>query len=113
MIIIRRPKASADLSEIWEFIAEENVERADAFVDRIDAKFRTLAQHPLMGVIAVSWRRGYVVFRCHRMSSSISRCRPVSSSFGCCMELEISKRSLRVNERNDGAMKDRSEELPV
>lgn len=49
MIIIRRPRASADLSEIWEFIAEENVERADAFVDRIDAKFRALAQHPLMG----------------------------------------------------------------
>ena len=49
MIIIRRPRASADVSEIWEFIADDNVERADAFVDRIDAKFCALAQHPLMG----------------------------------------------------------------
>jgi toxin ParE1/3/4 len=48
-IIIRRPRAGADLSEIWEFIAQENVERADAFVDRIDEKFRALAAQPLMG----------------------------------------------------------------
>jgi toxin ParE1/3/4 len=47
--IVRRPKASADLSEIWEFIAETSVERADAFVDRIDEKFRALAAQPLMG----------------------------------------------------------------
>jgi|ERR1700722_11400788 toxin ParE1/3/4 len=48
-IITRRPRAGADLSEIWEFIAEDSVERADAFVDRIDAMFHTLAAQPLMG----------------------------------------------------------------
>lgn len=47
--ILRRPRASADLSEIWEFIAGDNVQRADEFVDRIDAKFRALAAQPLMG----------------------------------------------------------------
>jgi toxin ParE1/3/4 len=47
--ILRRPRASADLSEIWEFIAQENIERADAFIDRIDEKFRALAEQPLMG----------------------------------------------------------------
>jgi plasmid stabilization system protein ParE len=47
--ILRRPRASADLSEIWEFIAQENIERADAFIDRIDEKFRVLAAQPLMG----------------------------------------------------------------
>jgi toxin ParE1/3/4 len=48
-VIFRRPRASADLSEIWEFIAQENIERADAFVDRIDEKFRALAAQPFMG----------------------------------------------------------------
>jgi toxin ParE1/3/4 len=47
--ILRRPRASADLSEIWEFIAQDNIEQADAFIDRIDEKFRALAEQPLMG----------------------------------------------------------------
>jgi toxin ParE1/3/4 len=48
-VVIRRPRASADLSEIWEFIADESEERADRFIDRIDAKFRALAAQPMMG----------------------------------------------------------------
>jgi toxin ParE1/3/4 len=47
--IIRRPKARADLSDIWEFIAEDSMARADEFIDRIDGKFRTLAAQPLLG----------------------------------------------------------------
>ena len=47
--VLRRPQASADLSEIWEFIATDSLARADEFVDRIDAKFRALAAQPLMG----------------------------------------------------------------
>jgi toxin ParE1/3/4 len=47
--ILRRPRASADVSEIWEFIARDNLERADAFVDRLDEKFRALAAQPHMG----------------------------------------------------------------
>jgi toxin ParE1/3/4 len=48
-VILRRPRASADLSEIWEFIAKDNIERADTFVDQVDGKFRALAAQPLMG----------------------------------------------------------------
>jgi toxin ParE1/3/4 len=48
-IVLRRPRASADLSEIWEFIALDNMARADGFIDRIDEKFRLLAAQPLMG----------------------------------------------------------------
>jgi toxin ParE1/3/4 len=47
--VIRRPRASADLSEIWEFIGADNLERADEFIDRIDATFRRLAAQPQMG----------------------------------------------------------------
>jgi toxin ParE1/3/4 len=37
------------VSEIWEFIARDDMQRADAFVDRLDEKFRALAAQPLMG----------------------------------------------------------------
>jgi toxin ParE1/3/4 len=48
-VIVRRPKASADLIEIWEFIAADNRDRADEFIDRIDARFRVIAAQPSMG----------------------------------------------------------------
>ncbi len=48
-LIIRQPKASADVSDIWEFIAEDSMDRADEFVDRISAKFEELAMQPGTG----------------------------------------------------------------
>jgi toxin ParE1/3/4 len=47
--IIKRPRARSDLSEIWDYIAEDNDTRADAFVDLIDQKFQALAGHPHLG----------------------------------------------------------------
>jgi len=44
-----RPLASADIAEIWDFIAEDNLAQADAFVDRLDRKLQLLATQPLMG----------------------------------------------------------------
>ncbi|MGO9177343.1 MAG: type II toxin-antitoxin system RelE/ParE family toxin [Desulfobaccales bacterium] len=48
-VIIRRPLARSDLSEIWDYIADDNETRADAFVDIIDQKFQALASYPNMG----------------------------------------------------------------
>jgi len=48
-IILKRPRAKSDLSEIWDYIAEDSEARADSFVDRIDQKIRTLAQRPGIG----------------------------------------------------------------
>ena len=48
-VIIKRPRAKIDLIEIWDYIADDSEARADAFIDRIDQKFRTLAQRPLIG----------------------------------------------------------------
>jgi toxin ParE1/3/4 len=42
--ILRRPRAGGDLN-----IAGDNAQRADEFIDRIDEKFRALAEQPLMG----------------------------------------------------------------
>jgi toxin ParE1/3/4 len=47
--ILRRPRARDDLAEIWDYIAADNVERADALIDRIDAVFHSLVRQPLMG----------------------------------------------------------------
>ena len=66
-IIIRRPRASADIGEIWEFIAENSVVQADEFVDRIDAKFQTLAAQPDMGRERNELESACEVFRWHPM----------------------------------------------
>ena len=46
--ILRRPLAGADVDEIWDYIAEDSMVEADAWVDRLDAKLRLLASQPLM-----------------------------------------------------------------
>jgi toxin ParE1/3/4 len=48
-VILKRPRAQSDLVEIWDYIADDSEARADAFLDRIDQKFRTLAQRPGLG----------------------------------------------------------------
>lgn len=48
-IVRKRPRAFSDLADIWDYIAEDSEERADAFVATIDGKIRILASHPLMG----------------------------------------------------------------
>ncbi|MBI5899859.1 MAG: type II toxin-antitoxin system RelE/ParE family toxin [Rhodocyclales bacterium] len=47
--IVRRPLAAADIADIWDFIAEDSVAQADAWVDRLDSKLHLLATQPLMG----------------------------------------------------------------
>ena len=48
-IIIKRPRARGDLTEIWDYIAADNEMRADTFVDLIDQKFQALSSHPNLG----------------------------------------------------------------
>jgi toxin ParE1/3/4 len=48
-VILKRPRAKSDLVEIWDYIAEDSETQADAFLDRLDQKFRTLAQPFILG----------------------------------------------------------------
>ncbi len=48
-VIVLQPRAKADLSEIWEFIADYSDDQADAFIDLIDQKFQLLAQQSGLG----------------------------------------------------------------
>ena len=43
------PRAYEDLSEIWGFIATDNIAAADTWIDKLDAQFHLLATHPFMG----------------------------------------------------------------
>jgi toxin ParE1/3/4 len=47
--IVLRPKAMADLVEIWAYIAEDSIRQADAFASRINQQFRMLARQPNLG----------------------------------------------------------------
>ena len=47
--VTRRPMAEADILDIWDHIAEDSVEQADRWVDKLDTKFKLIATQPLMG----------------------------------------------------------------
>jgi toxin ParE1/3/4 len=47
--VLRRPLAAADVAEIWDYIAEDSIMHADAWVDRLDQALRRLAGQPRMG----------------------------------------------------------------
>ena len=47
--IILAAAATRDLREAWEYIAVDSPDRADAFLNRLDELFETLASFPEMG----------------------------------------------------------------
>ncbi|WP_046114326.1 type II toxin-antitoxin system RelE/ParE family toxin [Aquincola tertiaricarbonis] len=47
--ITRRPLAATDILDIWDYIAEDSVDQADRWVDRLDEKLALIATQPLMG----------------------------------------------------------------
>ncbi|MCT0212095.1 MULTISPECIES: type II toxin-antitoxin system RelE/ParE family toxin [Synechococcales] len=48
-LIVLIPLAKIDLAEIWEFIADDSDDQADAFIDLIDQKVKLLAEQPAIG----------------------------------------------------------------
>jgi len=47
--VVVRPRALADLAEIWSFIADDCPDQADAFVDLVDNKIQALSRRPGLG----------------------------------------------------------------
>jgi toxin ParE1/3/4 len=43
------PQAEIDLIDIWQFIADDSIERADSFLDSIDNTVKNLVRMPNMG----------------------------------------------------------------
>jgi toxin ParE1/3/4 len=47
--IVRTKLARADLRDIWLYIAQNSIDAADRFLDRVDRTIRLIAQHPAIG----------------------------------------------------------------
>ena len=47
--VLRRPRAAEDIGAVWDFIADDNPDAADHWVDQLDTQLRLLATQPLMG----------------------------------------------------------------
>jgi toxin ParE1/3/4 len=47
--VLRRPKAAEDIAAVWDFIADDNPDAADHWVDQLDTQLRLLATQPPMG----------------------------------------------------------------
>jgi toxin ParE1/3/4 len=47
--ILIRPRASIDLADIWDFIAEGSQAQADSFLDKLDQSLHGLAGNPHIG----------------------------------------------------------------
>jgi toxin ParE1/3/4 len=47
--MVIRPKALADLAEIWAYIGEDSPRQADIFAAALDREIRDLARRPLIG----------------------------------------------------------------
>ena len=58
----RRPLASADILEIWDYIADDSLVAADRWVDQLDEAFDLLATQPKMGERATSSRQRFAAF---------------------------------------------------
>lgn len=47
--VVKRPRAELDSLDIWDFIAEDSLDRADDFLDFLEEKLANLARNPGMG----------------------------------------------------------------
>jgi plasmid stabilization system protein ParE len=94
----RRPLAATDIAEIWDYIAEDSIEQADAWVDRLDETLQLLATQPRMGRARDELSHvGCAACRLAVTSSSMSHWTTASMSFACCTQRVTSTRSsLRI-----------------
>ena len=47
--ILKKQRAELDLFDIWIYVAADNPDKADAFLDMFEEKFNLLAHSPMMG----------------------------------------------------------------
>lgn len=82
--VSRRPLPAADILDIWDYIAEDSLDEADRWVDRLDEKLDLLATQPLMGRARDELLAGLRSFPFGGTSSSTWRWRMGSMWCGCC-----------------------------
>jgi len=82
--IFKRPRAEADLVDIWNFIAEDSEAQADVFIDELDEKLRSLAENPHIVASETSSPKICGAFRSARLLFSICRWWTALRSSACC-----------------------------
>ena len=48
--VVKLPLAETDLDDLWWYIAQDNPDAADRFLDKIEERCQAMAQFPLMGL---------------------------------------------------------------
>jgi plasmid stabilization system protein ParE len=48
-------KADLDINEIWDYIAEDNINAADKLIDKIYETFKRLSEMPFIGNVKSDW----------------------------------------------------------
>lgn len=74
MLIVKNPCAKNDVLEIWEYIANNNMSQADAFIDEIDRLLSTIAQHSDMGRLRNDLLEGLKSFPIGKYIIFLSQC---------------------------------------
>ena len=85
--VLRKPRARADLLDIWNYIADDSPAKADRFLDTINKHCQTIARFPKMGrarnELSASLRSfpvgNYVIF-CREVSKGIEIIRVLHSA---------------------------------
>ena len=77
--IERRPQFVEDIRGVWEFIARDSFERADAFIVELERRYEALATSPFLGV---SRFPNYPTLRIFPFRSYIIIYEPLSSADG-------------------------------
>ena len=64
--VSKRPEAESDLDEIWWYIAQDNPDNADRFLDRLQERCWALADFPQMGTSRDDLKAGLRSHPCGR-----------------------------------------------
>jgi ParE toxin of type II toxin-antitoxin system, parDE len=91
--VTRRPLPAADIRDILDHIAEDSVEQADRWVEKLDEEFKLIATQPLMGRARDELAADLRSFPFVATSSSMSRGKTGLTLCGCCTAQAISTQS--------------------
>jgi hypothetical protein len=83
-IIIKRPRARSDLSEIWDYIAADSETREMPLLTSLTRNFRHWPTTLTLAVLVTNWKKAYGAFRLASRSFFTGSYRKVSRSFAYC-----------------------------
>jgi plasmid stabilization system protein ParE len=88
--VTRRPVAAADILDVWDPMAQDSLEQADRWVDKLDEKFQFIATQPMMGQASNELAVDLRSFPLGVTSSSTHRSKTESMSCKCVTALAMS-----------------------